>query len=405
MGIAECFAKSTGMDWADRDITVQLAFKQLYRLKMPPERTLESMLSMQTIDELKKIIIHHGLDIHTSQKKATLVAELSAALPSEVLPLLKQAVGNEYEALQEFVKGRAGIVRKPQALFMHLFFMKDRGLISCARTEDDELVWYMPEEVRRRIKANSNDRLRVQIDRNTKIATIVNGLVQYYGYIKIFDLYDMINGYLSDAEKVTDGEYIPLLLDHIVPWTGALSVVQDGVCHLALEDVDWLEHEKKLRADLPAVRLTYEQVRAAGLREHILTPEAAKLLGYLVGGCMVPLGMANKFVRELYYAAQTTDTHIGREMGQLLDAYEFKLNEGQLRGVIDRVMALANNMPLWILKGNTPTEAGRIMQANRTIMGFGGNQRRVKKVGRNEPCPCGSGKKYKNCCLRKDEEK
>jgi SWIM/SEC-C metal-binding protein len=21
-----------------------------------------------------------------------------------------------------------------------------------------------------------------------------------------------------------------------------------------------------------------------------------------------------------------------------------------------------------------------------------------KKAGRNEPCPCGSGKKYKNCC-------
>ena len=21
-----------------------------------------------------------------------------------------------------------------------------------------------------------------------------------------------------------------------------------------------------------------------------------------------------------------------------------------------------------------------------------------KKIGRNEPCPCGSGKKYKNCC-------
>jgi len=21
-----------------------------------------------------------------------------------------------------------------------------------------------------------------------------------------------------------------------------------------------------------------------------------------------------------------------------------------------------------------------------------------KKVGRNDPCPCGSGKKYKHCC-------
>ena len=29
-------------------------------------------------------------------------------------------------------------------------------------------------------------------------------------------------------------------------------------------------------------------------------------------------------------------------------------------------------------------------------------QQRVvgKKVGRNEPCPCGSGKKYKKCCGR-----
>lgn len=28
-----------------------------------------------------------------------------------------------------------------------------------------------------------------------------------------------------------------------------------------------------------------------------------------------------------------------------------------------------------------------------------------KKIGRNDPCPCGSGKKYKKCCLEKDREK
>ena len=27
------------------------------------------------------------------------------------------------------------------------------------------------------------------------------------------------------------------------------------------------------------------------------------------------------------------------------------------------------------------------------------------QVGRNEKCPCGSGRKYKQCCLGKDEEK
>ncbi|MBQ1262853.1 MAG: preprotein translocase subunit SecA [Oscillospiraceae bacterium] len=30
--------------------------------------------------------------------------------------------------------------------------------------------------------------------------------------------------------------------------------------------------------------------------------------------------------------------------------------------------------------------------------------RNVSKIGRNDPCPCGSGKKYKNCCLGKENQ-
>lgn len=29
----------------------------------------------------------------------------------------------------------------------------------------------------------------------------------------------------------------------------------------------------------------------------------------------------------------------------------------------------------------------------------------VEKVGRNDPCPCGSGKKYKACCMQKEQSK
>jgi len=29
-------------------------------------------------------------------------------------------------------------------------------------------------------------------------------------------------------------------------------------------------------------------------------------------------------------------------------------------------------------------------------------RRENRKVGRNDPCPCGSGKKYKKCCLPKE---
>ena len=47
----------------------------------------------------------------------------------------------------------------------------------------------------------------------------------------------------------------------------------------------------------------------------------------------------------------------------------------------------------------------RVEVAKATTAGFGGGQKSVvrkpavsKKVGRNDPCPCGSGKKYKKCC-------
>lgn len=30
---------------------------------------------------------------------------------------------------------------------------------------------------------------------------------------------------------------------------------------------------------------------------------------------------------------------------------------------------------------------------------------RASKVGRNDPCPCGSGKKHKNCCAGKSTQK
>ena len=29
------------------------------------------------------------------------------------------------------------------------------------------------------------------------------------------------------------------------------------------------------------------------------------------------------------------------------------------------------------------------------------NMAHSDKIGRNDPCPCGSGKKYKNCCGKK----
>jgi uncharacterized protein YecA (UPF0149 family) len=44
--------------------------------------------------------------------------------------------------------------------------------------------------------------------------------------------------------------------------------------------------------------------------------------------------------------------------------------------------------------------ATRGMKEPRKIVDFPGSGFSTKKIGRNQPCPCGSGLKYKKCCLK-----
>ena len=43
-------------------------------------------------------------------------------------------------------------------------------------------------------------------------------------------------------------------------------------------------------------------------------------------------------------------------------------------------------------------EDGRWYYVDGNVHGQDPYRRETPKVGRNEPCPCGSGKKYKKCC-------
>ena len=48
------------------------------------------------------------------------------------------------------------------------------------------------------------------------------------------------------------------------------------------------------------------------------------------------------------------------------------------------------------VQGAYPSET----QVKRGIQIVDGDKRLEKKLGRNDPCPCGSGKRFKKCCLK-----
>ena len=111
------------------------------------------------------------------------------------------------------------------------------------------------------------------------------------------------------------------------------------------------------------------------------------------------------------------------EREQLMDSIHVDMRELErvmlLRSVdtrwmdhIDAMDQLRDGIGFRAYSGKNPVteyqiESGHMFEElNHLIRGDGPRQpRRVKpseKIGRNDPCPCGSGKKYKNCCMLKD---
>ena len=57
------------------------------------------------------------------------------------------------------------------------------------------------------------------------------------------------------------------------------------------------------------------------------------------------------------------------------------------------------NLTATVIGNNTDLSKYVRPRKTRTII-----REHKEKIGRNDPCPCGSGKKYKNCCLKEGND-
>ena len=67
----------------------------------------------------------------------------------------------------------------------------------------------------------------------------------------------------------------------------------------------------------------------------------------------------------------------------------------QINELIKHIVPIVNVTRKWINKGYTMQEL-----SPHTFNPSTGQVVKMADVGRNAPCPCGSGKKYKKCCGR-----
>ena len=71
--------------------------------------------------------------------------------------------------------------------------------------------------------------------------------------------------------------------------------------------------------------------------------------------------------------------------------------------LFDQMLTQINKeVSIYLMKAEIRQNLERKEVVKKTITNDGKDAKKIqaksKKVGRNEPCPCGSGKKYKQCC-------
>ncbi|GEM_PF-934537 len=79
-----------------------------------------------------------------------------------------------------------------------------------------------------------------------------------------------------------------------------------------------------------------------------------------------------------------------------IQLFSQKEEEAKMEGIkefADATITINNEIPHWELKGHAPMELSKHQKQMPIVKG--------DKIGRNDPCPCGSGKKYKKCCMNK----
>ena len=87
------------------------------------------------------------------------------------------------------------------------------------------------------------------------------------------------------------------------------------------------------------------------------------------------------------------------------------LEDDELSGLVSRLRAFAFEGEARTMRSSLLDLATRpVMEGlpERPVLGSSGwhpMRRAVPSIGRNEPCPCGSGKKYKRCCMTRDQHR
>lgn len=368
-------------------------------IKCNYDESLETILNKLKKTELKAIVDAHGLKGCSSLAKGGLIDRIKTTV-ADTARLEYILCGLDEVMMSDFVM----LVNEPFVLVNDLMTSCIQVLCSLGYVlpvmNGKDVVYVMPQIVKDAYAAINQTSLEETKVRTDLIYLYMKALVNLYGVCEFNQLVSVFNQY--ETPELTPEEALNVLFCKLtfkgeVQSFGPLFVSDALLIDSEMEVVELYE----MQQDKPYYMPTKEEVMQFGKDQGEWTPQLEQVYKFISENICKDASMAREIAHEM--GVSFSYKYQAKLAFMALESYGIEIesyNVGQALMIL--LMDAFNHARTWENKGfrqiDQEVDALNETQANPVVPMI--NPLKSTKVGRNEPCPCQSGKKYKKCCGR-----
>ena len=372
---------------------------------------LTRVLQAQTKEDLHEIGDFFGVLLRKSDKKAAMVHRLEMAFRTDMLRCLKCLPIYELRNLQLLVSQGKGVrMLIPEArppFFTYLFGLLEddsEGAVMKLYLEDEifDLVAPVIDTAIKEVE----DSGRVEFER------FLWGCLTIYGLLSMEEFINLRREFFPDE----DLRAIYSFLDTYAPLYYLTDDFYEFLMYPDLHQLDLItEQESRGYYGRELAKVSLEDILSAGKTTPYNIPFVSHKEGLALVSALKAVGLAGDAgalrMHWIWWEKQNEggDSRGFRDLIQrILDDARVDSFES-VQALVGAITDYSNAIPTWVFRGRSSDD---VMKEERppqqsTFPGFGAGLGpgsgsgpafgAVPRVGRNDPCPCGSGLKYKNC--------
>ncbi|MFL0554275.1 SEC-C metal-binding domain-containing protein [Paenibacillus barengoltzii] len=362
---------------------------------------LTDILPSLTKTRLAALAAVYSVSGRSKMKKEELAAAVQASIehPESLEVALLNSRPKEWQLFTSVLDG--SYQPNNATPFGYYYYFLDRGLLFTFFSEN-QLHLVIPDEVKAAFRKLDQPAFRQALERSHRVYNYLMAAINLYGIIEPAKLTEIYNAQNSHA-SITEEELLQQMNQFLLRTDQYFEPRQGYIASLDMEDKEFEDLKGKVKGKPYYVPEAQELLKYADQDYFEMTPQLTALREFVTKEFHLDAESAEYLV---------DDIQLGCSMEASLQdlIYEFErrdldfLSQKQVQQAVALIGDVYDHTRMWSNAGHTLDELRRMQdpsgssQARPVIRGYVVKQARSNKIGRNDPCPCGSGLKYKKCC-------